>query len=246
MVMTVSFGQHDSAEPIRERVRSDKIELLSGHLEGGRRDAFMQTLKEISEPISGGRMVHFAQVMEMYDSVALVILSYLNQSPTDDPLTSAALLRLDKHATWLEAFEYLARTAEALFALRRQREKSRAAGAMEGICSYIEQHLAEDLSLVRLAKHSHFNPSYLSRLFKQETGQNLSEYIDKARTKKAKELLAEAEWKIHEVGSRVGYESAHSFTRFFKKVTGITPQEFRDAAKTWPSDSSKSLKPYPL
>lgn len=231
MVMTVNALQHDSAEPIRERIRTDKIELLSGHLEGGRRDVFMQILKEISEPISSRRMIDAAQVIELYYSVALVILSYINQRPTDDQLTAAALLRLDAHATWHEAFEYLTRTAETLFKLRRQVENSRAAGAMEGICSYIEQRLDEDLSLVRLARHSHFNPSYLSRLFKQETGQNLSEYIDQARIKKAKELLAKDESKIHEVGARVGYEAAHSFTRFFKKMTGVTPQEFRDAAR---------------
>ncbi|WP_229264016.1 response regulator transcription factor [Cohnella cholangitidis] len=231
MVMTVDVGQDDSAEPIRERVRTDKIDLLSGHLEGGRRDAFMQTLKEISEPINGGRMVNATHVMELYYSVVLVILSYINQRPSDNQLKAAALLPLDTHANWHEAFEYLTRTADKLFALRRQGESSRAAGAMEGICSYIEQHLNEDLSLVRLARHSHFNPSYLSRLFKQEKGQNLSEYIDQARTKKAKELLTKDEWKIHEVGSRVGYEAAHSFTRFFKKMTGVTPQEYREAAR---------------
>jgi len=243
MVMTVNVGSTDSAEPIRERARTHKTELLSAHLESGQRDAFMRMLKEISEPFGNGRIVDSAQVMEAYYSVALVILSYINRRPTDDPLMSAALMRLDTHASWLEAFEYLARTAETLFALRRQKENSRAAIAMEGICSYIEQYLSEDLSLVRLAKRSHFNPSYLSRLFKQETGQNLSEYIDQARIKKAKELLAEAESKIHEVGIRVGYESAHSFTRFFKKMTGVTPQEYRDSAKTRTSESAEALKP---
>jgi len=231
MVMTVDVGQQDTAEPIRERVRTEKIELLSGHLEGGRMDAFMELLEEMSEPVRNGRMVHAAQVMELYYSVALVILSYINQRPADDQVTAAALLRFDAHASWNEAFEFLTRTAETLFALRRQGENSRAAGAIEGILSYIEQHLSEDLSLVRLAKQSHFNPSYLSRLFKQETGQNLSEYIDQARVKKAKELLIK-EMKIHEVGARVGYEAAHSFTRFFKKMTGITPQEYRETARS--------------
>ncbi|WP_424767989.1 response regulator transcription factor [Paenibacillus sp. sgz302251] len=232
MVMTVNVGNHESEQPIRERVRTEKIELLSGHLNGGRMDAFMELLREIFEPARSGRMMEAAQLMELYYSVAFVILSYINQRPTDDQLTAASLLRMDPHVSWHEAFEFLTRTAETLFTLRRQRENSRATGAMEGICSYIEEHLAEDLSLVRLAKQSHFNPSYLSRLFKQETGQNLSEYIDQARIKKAKELLIKEESKIHEVGARVGYEAAHSFTRFFKKMTGVTPQEFREAART--------------
>lgn len=102
---------------------------------------------------------------------------------------------------------------------------------MRAICVYINDHLEEDLSLVRLSKRFHFNPSYLSRLFKQECGVNLSAYIEDARVRRAKELLAKEEFKVLEIGCRVGYESPHSFTRFFKKVTGVSPQEYREAAR---------------
>ncbi|MNY53294.1 Arabinose operon regulatory protein [compost metagenome] len=77
----------------------------------------------------------------------------------------------------------------------------------------------------------HFNPSYLSRLFKQESGINLSEYIDDVRIEKAKGMLTSEEMKIAEVGARVGYETPHSFTRFFKKKIGMTPLEYREARR---------------
>ena len=59
-------------------------------------------------------------------------------------------------------------------------------------------------------------------------GTNLSEYIDNARIKKAKEYLENANMKINEAAKLVGYESAASFSRFFKKVTGYSPQEYQD------------------
>ena len=57
----------------------------------------------------------------------------------------------------------------------------------------------------------------------------LSEYIEDCRLKKAKQLLSNAELKVRDVSLLVGYEAAHSFTRFFKKSTGMTPQEYRDS-----------------
>ncbi|MOA03856.1 Arabinose operon regulatory protein [compost metagenome] len=114
--------------------------------------------------------------------------------------------------------------------MRRSGEYSRAATAINKICAYIDEHISEDLSLVRLADEIHFNPSYLSRLFKQERGMKLSEYIEDARFAKAKELLRRTELKIAEIGTCIGYEAPHSFTRVFKKWTGMSPQEFREQA----------------
>jgi two-component system response regulator YesN len=72
------------------------------------------------------------------------------------------------------------------------------------------------------------NNVLLSRLFKQECGMTLSEYLEECRIQKAKELLRLRNLKIAEVGEKVGYRAPHSFTRFFKKMTGLSPQEYRD------------------
>ncbi|MNW60525.1 HTH-type transcriptional regulator YesS [compost metagenome] len=60
-------------------------------------------------------------------------------------------------------------------------------------------------------------------------GINLSEFIDDSRIRKAKELLMNHELMVREVALQVGYECAHSFTRLFKKQTGMTPQEYRES-----------------
>ena len=93
---------------------------------------------------------------------------------------------------------------------------------------YIDEHLQEDISLTALAEQVYLNPVYLSRVYKQITGQNLSHYTTRRRVEKAMELLSRPELKINEIGYQVGYESPAHFSRTFKKITGLTPAEYRD------------------
>lgn len=231
MVMTVEVGSLDKSSQQHDRLSIEKLEPLAGLLESGRGEAFVALLRESSEAVLVTSPPDASQVIEVYYSIALILLSYMNRRQLGDLVSAAELMSFEAHASWQDAFDYLARTAEQLFALRRTSENSRAEGVIQEICSYIDTHIAEDLSMVRLAGRFHFNPVYLSRIFKMRRGQNLSDYIEEARIRKAKALLAEGELRVHEVGARVGYESPHSFTRFFKKATGISPQEYREFAR---------------
>ncbi len=94
--------------------------------------------------------------------------------------------------------------------------------------AYIREHLEADLSLTRLAELAHYSPTYLSRLYKQETGTMLFEYITEQRMGKAKQLLRDSNLRIYEIAEAVGYESAPHLIRFFKKRHGMTPQQYRD------------------
>ncbi|UOK60932.1 AraC family transcriptional regulator [Paenibacillus sp. OVF10] len=128
-----------------------------------------------------------------------------------------------------DAVQFLYRAADELVRYKRSNEQERANVVIHSLCSYVKENLEKDLSLVRLAELHHFNPSYLSRFFKQEMGINVSEFIDDCRIRKAKELLQNTNLMVREVALQVGYEAAHSFTRLFKKITGMTPQEYRES-----------------
>jgi two-component system response regulator YesN len=84
------------------------------------------------------------------------------------------------------------------------------------------------VTLAALADKVHLNPSYLSRLYKQETGVKLSEYVAEIRIRKAKSMLEEEGTRIHEIAAALGYGTAANFTRFFKRFANQTPQEFRE------------------
>lgn len=106
---------------------------------------------------------------------------------------------------------------------------SKAMSAIAALQAYIEVHLGEDLSLARLADRVAMHPSYLSRLFKKETGANLLHYINDKRIEQAKAWLEADQYKIFEIAEKLGFATAPYFTRFFKKKMKISPQEYREA-----------------
>jgi len=70
--------------------------------------------------------------------------------------------------------------------------------------------------------------SYLSVLFKKETGETISEYRSRIRLERAKELLKDTKNRIYEISEKCGYKTASYFTHQFKMVFGCTPNEFRE------------------
>jgi two-component system response regulator YesN len=69
---------------------------------------------------------------------------------------------------------------------------------------------------------------HLSRTFKEQTARNFIDYVVDIRMLKAKELLLTTEDKIKDIADTVGYANVNSFIRLFKRVTGLTPKEYRD------------------
>lgn len=100
---------------------------------------------------------------------------------------------------------------------------------VERVHRFIRHNMDGDLSLAKIAESVYFNPSYLSRYYKQTTGGNLSDYIQSVRADAAARMLQDPQLKINEVASRVGFESPSYFTAFFRKASGLSPQEYREA-----------------
>ncbi|MFC5529739.1 response regulator transcription factor [Cohnella yongneupensis] len=99
------------------------------------------------------------------------------------------------------------------------------------IKKYIEEEYRKDISLSELAEKVYLNPQYVSQLFKAQTGQTITDYLLQVRIEKAKEIMKyNLELKVYEVGELVGYQDPVYFNRLFKKITGVTPKEYRDKA----------------
>ena len=96
-----------------------------------------------------------------------------------------------------------------------------------GITGYLQEHLAEDLSLSVLAQEFHLNPQYISQLFKNEIGVNFLSYLTNIRMEKAKKLLLSTPLSVAEVAERAGYGDYRVFTKVFKKSEGVTPSQYR-------------------
>jgi len=93
---------------------------------------------------------------------------------------------------------------------------------------YIYNNLSKPLSLEELAKHVNLSVTYLCSLFKDETGQTINNYILDVRIRRAKLLLEATDMHINEIAAASGFSSSNYFIKSFKKITGATPQDYRN------------------
>lgn len=104
---------------------------------------------------------------------------------------------------------------------------SRAGNTVEAIITYIENHYVEDIYLDSIAQEIGMSPKYVSRIFKEQTGINLTDYISMLRIAKAKELLLDTQDNVNDIALQVGIYSRATFQRLFKKYAGVSPNEYR-------------------
>lgn len=93
--------------------------------------------------------------------------------------------------------------------------------------NFIFEHLYDKISLTELADHLGMNSSYLSHLFKKEVGISFSEYLQIERIKEAQKLIRAGEKSLSDIYIPLCFIDQSHFTKAFKKVTGITPKEYK-------------------
>lgn len=92
----------------------------------------------------------------------------------------------------------------------------------------VEEHYHEDISFSQLAKDLHLSRTYLSYLFKRDTGETFIDYLIKYRIEIAKKLMRSSRHlMIREIAQMVGYPDSAYFSRLFKNVTGMSPSEYQ-------------------
>ena len=96
---------------------------------------------------------------------------------------------------------------------------------------YVDFHYSGELSPAGLAAMCYVTPSYLSTLFKKETGITITDYINSTRIRQSMIFLNVSRMSVGEIASRVGFSDANYFTRTFKKLLGQTPKAYRDAIR---------------
>jgi AraC family transcriptional regulator, arabinose operon regulatory protein len=97
------------------------------------------------------------------------------------------------------------------------------------IVDYIKWNRHENLKVVQLARHFGYNAKHLSSLFSSVSGLPLKQYILQEKMEAAKFLLTDTNQKIQEIALQLGFPDSHPFMKSFKKMTGMTPTEYRNA-----------------
>ncbi|MBQ4452145.1 MAG: response regulator [Clostridia bacterium] len=208
-----------------------QIESLFNLLEARKESDYMELLHTCLKQLLKYDDMHNPQALELYYTIAVRLLQFINENRLNEQLSYKVelykLTDVNGHEGWSQAAQYLSDISRAIFELMDEGESNLSNRLLSRVTEYIDKHLDGDLTLTQLARVGGFNASYLSRLFKQVTGQGLSEYILQKRLTLAKELLSDTNDRIQDIASKTGYLSAHSFTRVFRTECGISPTEWR-------------------
>ncbi|MCU6709671.1 AraC family transcriptional regulator [Paenibacillus sp. J5C_2022] len=132
------------------------------------------------------------------------------------------------HEAWNETSDYYVELAEQIFNQKRAGHERQEKDVVKQIQRYVQANIAGDLSLTRIGEVVGHSSAYVSRLYKNNTGMNISDYINELKINKAKEMLVESSFRIQDISKLLGFDNDRYFYRYFKKATNMTPQEYRD------------------
>ena len=136
-----------------------------------------------------------------------------------------------KRANRSEALiRHYVKTAAMLIA-RKYYEGDCANDSVKRVMMYMQDHMAESLTVDQLSDMIYVSKSYLSRLFKLHTGMTLIEYQRLIRINSAKTLLVSSDTSVEDISYIIGYNSPKYFCRAFRSCTGMSPREFKVEAK---------------
>lgn len=116
---------------------------------------------------------------------------------------------------------------EATRSFHDESGQQRSSLVAENMKSYIRNNYTNDISLQDAAKKMNYSDAYFCKLFKQCFDKNFTTYLTEFRIEEAKKLLKDPYSNVKEIGDAVGYPDSSYFTKVFKRVTGVSPSEYR-------------------
>ena len=185
-------------------------------------------IMDINIPIMNGLKVIQISRLKHPDTAFVIVSGYDDFSYCREALRLQITDYILKPVNYEEFGTCIDNLRIALF----QREASGQDGPQEertihGITRFLQEHLAEEISLSVLAEEFHLNPQYISQLFKSEIGVGFLAYLTNIRMEQAKKLLLTTSLSIAEVSEQSGYGDYRVFSKVFKKAEGITPSQYR-------------------
>ncbi|SDD07339.1 Helix-turn-helix domain-containing protein [Paenibacillus sp. UNCCL117] len=225
-LMLASDGSSEFVYP------KQKEELLLGHIKMARGAEALQAFEDIVAELSSYKhKLHYNQIQPIFVQLLTGIMNACAQlgastrtvfgSGTDPYRELLEQGSLDQISKWFHRMIQLT-TANLQLEMHAKGNTH-----ITRVVDILEREYDQDISLNSVAEQLNLNPAYISRLFKQITGQPFVDYLKRIRIEKSKELLIQSDMKINEIGKRVGYSNSYYFIKVFKELMGLTPGEYK-------------------
>lgn len=208
---------------------SIKLAIQTGELE-----PFRSLIGQIQKDLISNQQLSFRQLLHFENEYQMISTRWHKEFnlpfriPTN--LEERIYPFIDKEDIFqLEAYKDRKKREIALFLRRVKRQNTRKSrNVIHEIEKYIKANFHREIKLQEISEHFYLSREYISRKFKQEYHINLSEYLVSIRIKKAQELLRNSNLKVYDIANMIGYQDDKYFRKVFKKIVGISPNEFRE------------------
>ncbi len=155
----------------------------------------------------------------------LMIREGILEADKTEPAETAALLHSEDEESLKEHFASIMGELANAVVLDDPLSRNRIRKAAQ----YMRDNFSKDLSQEEVAAQVGISPYYFSRLFKEEIGQNYTDYLTELRIEQARQMLRNPRYSIKEICVESGYANPNYFSRIFKRTTGMTPTEYRES-----------------
>ncbi|MEI8200617.1 MAG: response regulator [Eubacteriales bacterium] len=187
-------------------------------------------IQMVFEPLFHQSLLHPMTVVDLYEAIIALFVKTTRQIEiADDKIIDCEtfLKEMQDCRNWKDLPATL--TASLIRVLEHYEKicKNKMSKPVLLAQEYVQEHFSEQIHLSDVAKVVFLHPYYFSDLFRNEVGISFSDYLTEYRMNQAKGLLKNQQYKIKDINEMVGYIDSKSFSKIFKKVIGLTPQEYR-------------------
>ncbi len=209
------------------------VDQMQRYIENGMVDELNAFMKE-EQPAPYGTLSK--DVLRHYKNSCFVLLYIVRKAAEKGGLESTIGLRLaEGYSQRIDAALSANELRDITIELRRdyckrvykQKENQSYSPLVRKMIQYIHTNNMKKLSLDHIAKDIGISKSHMCALFKQETGKNIGEFIQEEKIRTAKDLLRFSEYSIIDISNYLSFSSQCYFQNVFKKVTGMTPKQYR-------------------
>lgn len=220
----------DTESTIREITWAKKEEFLF-RVEAGMTDVVVQLLRELQEYYKTLPELTLSDIKYHYHQLTeecmLVLKQYINQTSPSQSMHNIVreiFVPEELHSYYRQFFRNLSEMLkpQSVYAVE---------DTIEQIKIYTQRNYQKNLTVEFLASLFYMNSSYLSHLFRKRAGVKYVQYLNSIRIEKAKALLSSTDRKLYQIAKTVGYDNNKYFFRVFKKLEGVTPEQYRSKDK---------------
>ncbi len=205
-------------------INGEEVTLCTGDAYLIRRYATLSGRKP-SKGSCGFYTVDFNCTLEKYDQLYGRILRISSRSSYAETLfNNLSFFGTNERADGYLLDASLALLLEVLYQ-SRNREPERV--QMHGILGYIDGHISSPLTVEEISEHFHYSSDYIAKIFREQFGVTIKQYVIEKKLSVAKRLLATSDISVKQVGQAVGFAESALFEKFFKYHVKMTPKRYR-------------------